>query len=92
MTPVFCNIKVKKNINIYFTFFRLGELSCGYQGSGLVCCPRANTAFVSDETNKVSTPAKYVDGVKCGQSQVEGEGYDGIGAYPWVVRIGFRSK
>lgn len=39
-----------------------------------------------------SNPGKFVEGIKCGQSQVEGEGYDGIGAYPWVVRIGFRSK
>lgn len=67
---------------------RLGELSCGYQGSGLICCPRVE----SNAINIGSTaPGKFVDGVKCGQSQVEGDGYDGIGAYPWVVRVGFRN-
>lgn len=71
-------------------FFRLGDISCGYKGSGLVCCPQLE----SNSINRVGTasPGKYVDGVKCGQSQVEGESYDGIGAYPWVVRIGFRSN
>ncbi|XP_060517431.1 CLIP domain-containing serine protease B4-like isoform X2 [Cylas formicarius] len=64
---------------------RIGELGCGYQGSGLVCCPQA------DGSSKVSSPGKFVDGQRCGQSQVEGDGYDGIGAYPWVARIGFRN-
>ncbi|XP_066262787.1 CLIP domain-containing serine protease B4-like isoform X2 [Euwallacea similis] len=71
---------------------KLGEISCGYRGSGLVCCPQME----SNSINRVSTqgsftPGKYVEGVKCGQSQVEGDGYDGIGAFPWIVRVGFRN-
>ncbi|KAL1513945.1 hypothetical protein ABEB36_003283 [Hypothenemus hampei] len=68
---------------------KLGTLSCGYKGSDLICCPQVE----SNSINKVGaySPGKYVDGVKCGQSQVEGLGYDGIGAYPWVVRVGFRN-
>ncbi|ERL92495.1 CLIP domain-containing serine protease 14D [Dendroctonus ponderosae] len=68
---------------------KLTEISCGYKGSGLVCCPQPE----SNSINRVgsSNPGKFVEGIKCGQSQVEGDGYDGIGAYPWVVRIGFRN-
>ncbi|KAF7286799.1 hypothetical protein GWI33_004204 [Rhynchophorus ferrugineus] len=66
----------------------LGQISCGYQGSGLVCCPNTES---HGEEDKPSTPGKFVDGVRCGQSQVEGEGYDGIGAYPWIARVGFRN-
>lgn len=60
-------------------------MGCGYQGSGLVCCPQ-----VVDPSTL--TPGKLVDGQRCGQSEVQGDGYDSIGAYPWVARIGFRSK
>ncbi|CAH0551632.1 unnamed protein product [Brassicogethes aeneus] len=63
---------------------RIAELGCGYQGSGLVCCPQIN------DPNTIS-PSSVVDGQKCGGSQVKGDGYDGIGAFPWVVRIGFRN-
>ncbi|KAJ8930576.1 hypothetical protein NQ314_016608 [Rhamnusium bicolor] len=62
----------------------IGDLGCGYQGSGLICCPHASDS-------SASSPGKLVDGQRCGTSQVQGEGYDGIGAYPWIVRIGFRN-
>lgn len=65
--------------------FSISELSCGYQGSGLICCPQAS------EQNVLSSTGKMVDGQRCGVSQVQGEGYNGIGAYPWVTRVGFRS-
>nr|XP_023030360.1 serine protease easter-like [Leptinotarsa decemlineata] len=62
----------------------IGDLTCGFQGSGLVCCPQMNVA-------PTLLPGKMVDGNRCGISQVQGEGYEGIGAYPWVVRVGFRN-
>lgn len=50
-----------------------------------MCCP---------QTSQVSnvSPGKMVDGQRCGIAQVQGDGYDSIGAYPWVVRVGFRSE
>ncbi|XP_019866990.1 CLIP domain-containing serine protease 14D [Aethina tumida] len=63
---------------------RIGDLGCGYQGSGLICCPQ-----ISDP-NTIA-PNSVVDGQRCGASQVQGDGYDSIGAFPWVVRIGFRN-
>lgn len=67
------------NLNLIFWNFRIGSLGCGYQGSGLVCCPHLND------------PLKAADGQKCGTPAVQGQGYDGVGSYPWVARIGFRS-
>lgn len=64
---------------------RLGSLGCGYQGSGLVCCPQVSTS------NTVN-PYQHTDGHKCGISPVQGQDYDGIGAYPWIARIGFKSN
>ncbi|KAJ8944845.1 hypothetical protein NQ318_012992 [Aromia moschata] len=61
----------------------IGELGCGYQGSGLICCPQVSES-------PTLSPGKLVDGQRCGISQVQGEGYDGLGAYPWVARVGFR--
>lgn len=61
-------------------------MGCGYQGSGLICCPQ-----VSEKT-VVQHGGKYVDGQRCGTSSVQGQDYEGIGAYPWVARVGFRSK
>lgn len=71
--------------SILFCVLRIGDLGCGYQGSGLICCPQ-----ISDP-NTIA-PNSVVDGQRCGASQVQGDGYDSIGAFPWVVRIGFRSK
>lgn len=67
---------------------RVGALGCGYQGSGLVCCPQVG------ETNKLNhggAGGKFVDGQRCGISVVQGQDYRGIGAYPWVARVGFKS-
>ncbi|KAJ8924173.1 hypothetical protein NQ315_006957 [Exocentrus adspersus] len=63
----------------------IADLSCGYQGSGLICCPQAS------ESNSLHSSGKMVDGQRCGVSQVQGDGYNGLGAYPWVVRVGFRN-
>ncbi|XP_028136341.1 phenoloxidase-activating factor 3-like [Diabrotica virgifera virgifera] len=60
------------------------QISCGYQGSGLVCCPH-----VGESATLV--PGRLVDGQRCGISQVQGDGYEAIGAFPWVARIGFRN-
>lgn len=65
---------------------RFGNLGCGYPESGHVCCPQ-----VSEQTTVQHSNAKYVDGQKCGTPSVQGQDYDGIGAYPWVARIGFRN-
>ncbi|KAJ8967106.1 hypothetical protein NQ317_002306 [Molorchus minor] len=62
----------------------IGELGCGYQGSGLICCPQVN-----DQTT--ISPGKLVDGQRCGFSQIQGDGYEGLGAYPWTARVGFRN-
>lgn len=66
--------------------FRIGTLGCGYQGSGLVCCPQVS------EGTTVTSAASQVDGQKCGVSSVQGKDYHGVGAYPWVARVGFKSK
>lgn len=72
------------DVHTISNFPSIANLGCGYQGSGLVCCP---------QTSQVSnvSPGKMVDGQRCGIAQVQGDGYDSIGAYPWVVRVGFRS-
>ncbi|XP_057664030.1 phenoloxidase-activating factor 3-like [Diorhabda carinulata] len=62
----------------------VAQLSCGYRGSGLICCPQ-----IAETTTIL--PGRVVDGQRCGMSQVQGEGYEGIGAYPWIGRIGFRN-
>ncbi|XP_017772529.1 PREDICTED: venom protease-like [Nicrophorus vespilloides] len=63
---------------------RVSSLGCGYQGSGLVCCPQISEATSVNHD-------KLVDGQLCGQSAIQGQDYDGIGAYPWAVRIGFKN-
>lgn len=71
--------------NIKF-FFRIANLGCGYQsGQRYVCCP-----LVADPLNNINS-GKLVDGQRCGLSQVQGTNYNGIGAYPWIARVGFRS-
>lgn len=44
-----------------------------------MCCPHVND------------PLRAADGQRCGVPSVQGQGYDGVGSYPWVARIGFRS-
>ncbi|KAL3288181.1 hypothetical protein HHI36_002631 [Cryptolaemus montrouzieri] len=70
---------------------RIDNLSCGYQGSGLVCCPNIPLNQDRSYNDRSYNPGKTVDGVKCGLPQVLGENYNGIGAYPWVARIGFKN-
>ncbi|CAH1955474.1 unnamed protein product [Acanthoscelides obtectus] len=79
---------ILKNLinNQCLTANSISDLSCGYQGSGLVCCPQ-----VPSTSTDGTGPAKMVDGQRCGISQVQGESYDGIGAYPWVARVGFKN-
>ncbi|KYB26332.1 Serine protease easter-like Protein [Tribolium castaneum] len=65
---------------------RIANLGCGYQGAqGYVCCP-----LVADPLNNINS-GKLVDGQRCGLSQVQGNNYNGIGAFPWVARVGFRN-
>ncbi|XP_065167963.1 phenoloxidase-activating factor 3 [Atheta coriaria] len=63
---------------------RVSSLGCGYQGSGLVCCPQTSQA-TSFKDHKTS------DGHVCGQTAVQGENYEGVGTYPWIARIGFKN-
>lgn len=78
-------------------FSRAGSLACGYPGSGMVCCPRSNgytngwfqPTYPSAEASGIGH--KTDNDQKCGATIVEGENYRGIGAQPWVVRVGFRS-
>lgn len=56
------------------------KLGCGYEGSGLVCCP---------QTTQYTTTVGHSG---CGIPAVQGQNFDGIGAQPWVAQIGFRSK
>ncbi|RZB40318.1 venom protease-like, partial [Asbolus verrucosus] len=79
--PILSNILSNECVNTD----RIGTLGCGYPGSDLICCPQ-----VADSLNNINT-GKMVDGQRCGLSQIQGDNYDGIGAYPWVVRIGFRN-
>ncbi|XP_031328977.1 CLIP domain-containing serine protease 14D isoform X2 [Photinus pyralis] len=59
---------------------RIGELGCGYQGSGMVCCPTTST-----------THSTNFNGQLCGQSMVAAAPYNRIGAYPWVARVIFKN-
>ncbi|XP_047997988.1 CLIP domain-containing serine protease 14D-like [Leguminivora glycinivorella] len=63
-------------------FHRLNELTCGHSnGEDYVCCPSCDCGKV------------YQDGTeRCGRSMVQGVGYKGLGAHPWVARIGFTQK
>lgn len=69
-----------------FLLCRISSLGCGYQGSGLVCCP-----LLSETLSTTSAKQQQVDGQKCGVPSVQGVNYVGIGGHPWVVRVGFRS-
>ncbi|KAK9892089.1 hypothetical protein WA026_018290 [Henosepilachna vigintioctopunctata] len=60
---------------------QIDNLSCGYQGSGLICCPSisgTDKSFTDRSFNDRSfndrsyTPGKSVDGLSCGVSQILG--------------------
>ncbi|XP_072933022.1 CLIP domain-containing serine protease B4-like [Epargyreus clarus] len=63
-------------------FHRLNELTCGNaNGEDYVCCPSCECGNVYQENTQ-----------RCGISMVKGMNYSGIGAHPWVARIGFTNK
>ncbi|XP_041981736.1 CLIP domain-containing serine protease 14D-like [Aricia agestis] len=63
-------------------FHRLNELTCGSANDeDYVCCP-------SCDCGRVYSPGAP----QCGRSMVQGTDYSGIGAHPWVARIGFTNK
>lgn len=66
---------------------RYNDLSCGYTGSGMVCCPKSRDYHQEGDYSE----HKFVDGVRCGLSHVFAENYQGLGSYPWVARIGFKN-
>lgn len=88
--------------NILYNY-RLGSLGCNAVGTSAggphVCCPRGYAYTSSWSTQPSRYPSPQVgntltnrDDKACGKPVVQGESYQGIGAHPWVVRIGFRSK
>ncbi|CAK1543047.1 unnamed protein product [Leptosia nina] len=63
-------------------FFRLNELTCGSSNEeDFVCCPSCDCGRVYQHGNP-----------ECGQSMVRGVDYGGLGAHPWVARVGFANK
>ncbi|XP_048483272.1 CLIP domain-containing serine protease 14D isoform X2 [Plutella xylostella] len=63
-------------------FHRLNQLTCGQvDNEDYVCCPSCDCGRV------------YQRGAeRCGQSMVRGVEHHGLGAHPWVARIGFTHK
>ncbi|XP_047508563.1 CLIP domain-containing serine protease 14D-like [Pieris napi] len=63
-------------------FLRLNELTCGSSNEeDFVCCPSCECGRVYQHGNP-----------ECGQSMVRGIDYNGLGAQPWVARVGFANK
>ncbi|XP_053608796.1 CLIP domain-containing serine protease B4-like [Plodia interpunctella] len=63
-------------------FHRLNQLTCGHANNeDYVCCPSCDCTRVFSEGTQ-----------RCGQSMVKANNYSGIGAHPWVARIGFSHK
>lgn len=77
-----------------FSYYSVGSLGCGYPSSSLVCCPRGSSYSNTWYTPRYPVPGALgnKDDNQCGRSVVQGENYNGIGAYPWVVRVAFRSE
>ncbi|CAH0400022.1 unnamed protein product [Chilo suppressalis] len=60
-------------------FHRLNELTCGrVNNEDYICCP--------------SCDCDGLNGPQCGRSMVRGSNYSGLGAHPWVARVGFTHK
>lgn len=55
------------------------SIFCGVdtRSDPMVCCPRSTTKKVYET---------------CGKTLVQGKNYQGLGAYPFAVRVGFRSE
>ncbi|KAM3962003.1 CLIP domain-containing serine protease B4 [Aphomia sociella] len=63
-------------------FHRLNELTCGHANNeDYVCCPSCDCSKTYQEGTE-----------RCGQSMVKAVNYSGIGAHPWVARVGFTHK
>ncbi|KAF5307158.1 hypothetical protein FQR65_LT00674 [Abscondita terminalis] len=60
---------------------RIGEMGCGYEGSGLVCCPTTNAA--SRLTSNAQT---------CGTPLVSAGTHNELGANPWVARVTYKNS
>uniref|UniRef100_A0A182PE86 ethanolamine-phosphate cytidylyltransferase n=1 Tax=Anopheles epiroticus TaxID=199890 RepID=A0A182PE86_9DIPT len=59
------------------------SLSCGVnEYEPHVCCPRVTSPPFNDQRGSAAT---------CGKSIVQGDFYNGLGAYPFVARIGFKN-
>ncbi|KAK4885517.1 hypothetical protein RN001_001788 [Aquatica leii] len=58
---------------------RIGDMGCGYEGSGLVCCPITT-----------NSPRANGNGQSCGTSLVSQGIHNEIGANPWVVRVTYK--
>ncbi|GBP31772.1 Phenoloxidase-activating factor 3 [Eumeta japonica] len=63
-------------------FHRFNSLICDRRdGEDYVCCPSCQCQKL------MQMPGKSKD--NCGRSMVQGQDYEGLGAHPWVARIGF---
>lgn len=74
--------KIQEDMNNCRYFLRLNELTCGSSNEeDFVCCPSCECGRVYQHGNP-----------ECGQSMVRGIDYNGLGAQPWVARVGFASQ
>lgn len=63
-----------------------------------VCCPSYQSpsyvgqapTYIADGTNQFTSPDKLSG--QCGKSLIQGNFYKKLGAFPFVARIGFKSK
>uniref|UniRef100_A0A1B6DLX7 CLIP domain-containing serine protease n=2 Tax=Clastoptera arizonana TaxID=38151 RepID=A0A1B6DLX7_9HEMI len=82
-----CKLVIKLMDTSCLASNKLRDLTCGYQGEEpMICCPRAG---IKNEQGPL------LNQNSCGQPILYNwwsNQYSGIGAMPWVVRIGFRNK
>lgn len=78
--------KRKQNLESNLSYWRMREVTCGYSGEEpQVCCP----------TSAIRNSPEPISGDSCGQPLLHDWSklsYQGLGAMPFVARIGFRSK
>jgi hypothetical protein len=60
-----------------------------------VCCPSypsySTPTYAGESSNNLNNPADKLSGL-CGKSLIQGSTYKKLGAFPFVARIGFKSK
>lgn len=57
-----------------------------------VCCPSYQSpSYVGETSNNLNNHADKLNGL-CGKSLIQGSAYKALGAFPFVARIGFKSR